>query len=145
MKIVVRVPNWIGDAIFALPALNSLRAAFPGAEIWLAGAPWAGDLMSGGAFDANRVCAHLSDDALTSVVVDLCTEGAGKGKEKEHFAAALKAWRLDLCRRRLQELKGEMAEAAAGGDEQKANELYRRRHELQKEVELLKRHRDLMK
>jgi heptosyltransferase-2 len=55
MKIVVRVPNWIGDVIFALPALDSLRAAFPGAEIWLAGAPWAGDLLSGGAFDGRAI------------------------------------------------------------------------------------------
>lgn len=55
MKIVVRVPNWIGDAIFALPTLDSLRAAFPGAEVWLAGAAWTADLMSGSAFEGRII------------------------------------------------------------------------------------------
>lgn len=47
MRIVVRVPNWIGDVMFALPALESLKANYPGAEIWLAGAPWVRDLLAG--------------------------------------------------------------------------------------------------
>jgi heptosyltransferase-2 len=47
MRIVVRVPNWIGDVMFSLPALESLRANYPGAEIWLAGAPWLRDLLAG--------------------------------------------------------------------------------------------------
>jgi len=55
MKIVVRVPNWIGDVILALPALDSLAAAFPGAEIWTAGAPWAGELLADGPFGGRFV------------------------------------------------------------------------------------------
>jgi heptosyltransferase-2 len=47
MRIVVRVPNWIGDVMFALPALESLQENYPGAEIWLAGAPWVRDLLAG--------------------------------------------------------------------------------------------------
>ena len=47
MRIVVRVPNWIGDVMFALPALESLKANYPGAEIRLAGAPWVSDLLAG--------------------------------------------------------------------------------------------------
>ena len=50
MRIIVRVPNWIGDVIFSLPALESLRANYPGAEIWLAGAPWVRDLLAGDAW-----------------------------------------------------------------------------------------------
>jgi heptosyltransferase-2 len=54
MKIVVRVPNWIGDVIFALPVLESLKTDFPGAEIWLAAQNSVKDIFSGGEF-AERV------------------------------------------------------------------------------------------
>lgn len=45
MKIVVRTPNWIGDAILALPAIESLKKNFPQAEIWLAANDWVRDLF----------------------------------------------------------------------------------------------------
>jgi heptosyltransferase-2 len=35
-RLVVRSPNWLGDAIMALPALEAVRAAFPGMEIAIA-------------------------------------------------------------------------------------------------------------
>jgi heptosyltransferase-2 len=35
-RLVVRAPNWLGDAVMALPALESLRAALPGAHITIA-------------------------------------------------------------------------------------------------------------
>ena len=40
MKIVVRAPNWIGDAILSMPALDSLRKNFPDAEIWITASSW---------------------------------------------------------------------------------------------------------
>ena len=54
MKIVVRIPNWIGDVFFALPALESLKASFPEADIWLAASPWAKDLFVNGEY-ADRI------------------------------------------------------------------------------------------
>lgn len=36
MKIVVRVPNWIGDCILSLPTLESLKKNFSRAQIWIA-------------------------------------------------------------------------------------------------------------
>jgi lipopolysaccharide heptosyltransferase II len=39
-RIVVRLPNWLGDTVMAVPALRSLRAAFPRATFIAAG-PWA--------------------------------------------------------------------------------------------------------
>ena len=36
MKIVVRAPNWIGDSILSLPALESLKRNFSQAQIWIA-------------------------------------------------------------------------------------------------------------
>jgi heptosyltransferase-2 len=47
MNIVVRTPNWMGDILFSLPALNSLRANFPDAGTWLAGPDWMPALLSG--------------------------------------------------------------------------------------------------
>ncbi|CAM2008875.1 lipopolysaccharide heptosyltransferase II [Acanthopleuribacter pedis] len=44
-KIAVRVPNWIGDVIMAVPALEQLRAAYPDAEIIAVARPWVKDLL----------------------------------------------------------------------------------------------------
>jgi len=41
----VRLPNWVGDACMALPALRELEAR--GAVLSLVGRGWAGDLLSG--------------------------------------------------------------------------------------------------
>jgi heptosyltransferase-2 len=48
MKLVVRMPNWIGDAVMALPVLESLLASGPDIEVWAAGEPWVGDLIPAG-------------------------------------------------------------------------------------------------
>ena len=56
MKIVVRIPNWIGDVLFALPALESFKAALPEAEIWLAADPRVKDLFAAGEY-ADRIVA----------------------------------------------------------------------------------------
>ena len=39
VKIAVRLPNWLGDTVMAVPAIRSLRATFPDARVLLAG-PW---------------------------------------------------------------------------------------------------------
>jgi len=38
-RIVVLAPNWLGDAVMALPALEAVRQAFAGRTIVLAGLP----------------------------------------------------------------------------------------------------------
>ena len=38
-RIVVRMPNWLGDAVMALPAVRSVRAAFPQASLAVAALP----------------------------------------------------------------------------------------------------------
>ncbi len=45
-KILVRVPNWIGDAVMSTPALGAIRAAFPSWEIVLAANSVVCELMS---------------------------------------------------------------------------------------------------
>lgn len=43
-KILVRATNWIGDAVLSLPALETLRGAFPLAEIVVVAKPWVSQL-----------------------------------------------------------------------------------------------------
>jgi len=44
-KILLRTPNWIGDAVMCLPALRALRRALPDAELVLVARPWVLDLF----------------------------------------------------------------------------------------------------
>jgi heptosyltransferase II len=39
-RVIVRLPNWLGDTVMAVPALRALRAGWPDARILAAG-PWA--------------------------------------------------------------------------------------------------------
>lgn len=45
MKIIIRMPNWLGDAVLALPALRAVIKNFPGSEIWIAVTPRSLELM----------------------------------------------------------------------------------------------------
>ncbi len=52
-RILVRLPNWVGDAVMATPALRSLRAAYPEAWIGVEGRPALAGLLAGlPSFDA---------------------------------------------------------------------------------------------
>ncbi|HOI84192.1 MAG TPA: lipopolysaccharide heptosyltransferase II, partial [Campylobacterales bacterium] len=47
MKILVRLPNWLGDAVMATPVLESLKASYPDALFTLVGTPVALSLFEG--------------------------------------------------------------------------------------------------
>jgi len=49
-SLIVRLPNWLGDTVMAVPALRALREAYPGARAALAG-PWAPLLVGQGLAD----------------------------------------------------------------------------------------------
>lgn len=48
--IVVRAPNWVGDAVLSIPALKSLRQRFPSARITLLARAWVAGLFQSSAF-----------------------------------------------------------------------------------------------
>ena len=48
--VIVRLPNWLGDTVMALPAVRALRAGLPEARLLLAG-PWAPLLTRQGVAD----------------------------------------------------------------------------------------------
>jgi heptosyltransferase-2 len=50
VKIAVRLPNWLGDTVMAVPAIRALRETFPDAPVLLAG-PWVGLLAGQGLGD----------------------------------------------------------------------------------------------
>ncbi|MBI3398707.1 MAG: lipopolysaccharide heptosyltransferase II [Deltaproteobacteria bacterium] len=39
-NILVRAPNWIGDAVLCLPSIDALRSVYPSAEITVLAKPW---------------------------------------------------------------------------------------------------------
>ena len=45
MKIIVRAPNWIGDSVLALPAIQSLSQNLPEAQFWVATKEWVRDIF----------------------------------------------------------------------------------------------------
>jgi len=61
-NIVVRVPNWIGDAVMCLPALMDLRDHFPHAKITILARPTIGEMLSGHpGVDEVMIYAHQSE------------------------------------------------------------------------------------
>src|SRR5260370_31476159 len=54
MKILVRAPNWVGDAVMAIPALEAIRRTQASAEIAILARPSVADLYRDQPF-ANRI------------------------------------------------------------------------------------------
>lgn len=50
MRVLVRLPNWLGDTVMAVPALRAVRQGWPDAAVLLAG-PWAHVLAGHGLAD----------------------------------------------------------------------------------------------
>jgi len=49
-KILIRGPNWVGDAVLAIPAMKAVRHHFPNAEITLLVRPWVAGLFTSAPF-----------------------------------------------------------------------------------------------
>ncbi|MEJ5367472.1 MAG: lipopolysaccharide heptosyltransferase II [Bryobacteraceae bacterium] len=49
-RILIRAPNWVGDAILSLPAVEAVRARFPKAHIAILARPWVADIYNFGDF-----------------------------------------------------------------------------------------------
>jgi heptosyltransferase-2 len=54
MKILVRAPNWVGDAVMAIPALEAIRKTHSSDEICVLARPAVADLLAGQPF-ADRI------------------------------------------------------------------------------------------
>ena len=104
--ILVRLPNWLGDTVMALPALHGLRASLPRARIILVGR-WASLLEGQAVADAvlpyprdrgarSRLAAALRDSRPDTAVVWLrawCDQGRRMGLAAlEPFYKTLENW-----------------------------------------------------
>lgn len=49
-KILVRAPNWIGDAVLCLPAIEVIKSAYPQAEITVLARPWVSPVFLNSSF-----------------------------------------------------------------------------------------------
>ena len=47
-RVVVRPPNWLGDAVMALPALTAVRRHFAGSDLTVAASPAVAGLFRDG-------------------------------------------------------------------------------------------------
>ncbi|MHC4561352.1 MAG: lipopolysaccharide heptosyltransferase II [Planctomycetota bacterium] len=81
-NVLIHVPNWVGDAVMATPALLAIRTRFADARITLLGREIALDVLEG---------AGLADDTIDSAV-------AGKGAGRiTRLASILRERRFDLA------------------------------------------------
>jgi len=71
VNIAVRLPNWLGDTVMAVPALAAVRAAWPEARVLAAG-PWA---------------ALLSEQGLADVLADYPRTWRGRLRAADTVAA----------------------------------------------------------
>src|ERR1700730_6337931 len=84
MKILVRAPNWVGDAVMAIPALEAIRRAHAAADVAILARPAVADLYRDQPF-ANRILEY---------------ENSGRHKGwwgREKRVGALRRERFDLA------------------------------------------------
>ncbi len=83
MKILVRATNWVGDAILSLPALRTVRAKWPDADLSILARPYVAEIYSG-----QQLADHL---------VPYDARGKHRGwLGRERMAHELRASRFDL-------------------------------------------------
>jgi len=78
-RVLVRLPNWLGDVLMARPLLFGLRAALPGAALWCVGPAGAMELLRG--------------DGTAEDWLGWPAAGAARGA----LLARLRSWRADLA------------------------------------------------
>src|SRR6187401_765454 len=49
-KILLRGPNWVGDAVLAIPTMKAIRETFPNADITLLVRPWVAGVFTSAPF-----------------------------------------------------------------------------------------------
>lgn len=105
MKILIRAPNWIGDAVMAIPALEALRRARPQDEICVLSRPAITDLFAGQPF-ADRLLAfdfrghHRGWLGREKLAGELRKEKFGAALLLQNaFEAAWLAWRAGIPER----------------------------------------------
>lgn len=66
-RVVVRVPNWIGDVIHSLPALEAVQRHFPQAELTVVARGQVGALIYGYSVVVNEIEGKGADRRLGGI------------------------------------------------------------------------------
>ncbi len=105
MKILVRAPNWIGDAVMTIPAIEAVRRARSSDEICILARPAIADLFAGQPF-ANRIMAfdfrgrHRGWLGRAKLISELRKEKFDAALLLQNaFEAAWLAWRVGIPER----------------------------------------------
>ncbi|SRR6266571_2682552 len=94
-RVVIRAPNWLGDAVLSLPAVRDVRRNFPGARVEVLARPWVAPLYGAvGEVDAVRESRGVRADADA-------LRGAFDAAVllPNSFASALSVWRAAIPER----------------------------------------------
>lgn len=67
-QIMVRVPNWVGDVVMALPALRELRRIFANAQITLVARPWVAGLFEGEGLADKLISVHDGQSVFQTAI-----------------------------------------------------------------------------
>lgn len=84
MKILVRAPNWIGDAVMSLPALRAIRESRPDSEIAVLAKPWVAALYD-------------REGSINRIIPLKGASGARDWKAKRNAIRLLRRERFDLA------------------------------------------------
>jgi heptosyltransferase-2 len=105
MKILVRAPNWVGDAVMAIPAMEAIRRARAVDEICILARPAVADLFSGQSF-GNRTIRydfrgnHRGWLGREKLIAELRSEKFDEAVLLQNaFEAAWLAWRAGIPER----------------------------------------------
>ncbi|HKQ57254.1 MAG TPA: hypothetical protein VJY35_05250, partial [Candidatus Eisenbacteria bacterium] len=82
-RILIRIPNWLGDALMARPLLHAVRRAHPRADIRAVGPRPLLDL--------------LREDAQLDGIDPWPPKGAGARAARAALASGLSSWRPDVA------------------------------------------------
>lgn len=88
MKVMIRAPNWVGDAVMAVPALGELRRIFANAEITLVAREWVAGLFEGEGL-ADRVTVPCDGRGPTTKAWGFFRDARRLRKESFDFAVLL--------------------------------------------------------
>lgn len=94
-RIAVLRANSIGDYLFAVPALDALRAAYPGAEITLLGRAWHAQLVPGRPGPVDEVV--VVPPARGVSLPDTADPDPADGPALDAFFAAMRRRRFDVA------------------------------------------------
>jgi heptosyltransferase-2 len=84
VKLLVRAPNWVGDAVLSLPALRALRRAFPEAHLAVLARAWVAPL-------------YRRESAVDEVLLHTAAPGPGDWRGKWRLARALRSQGFDCA------------------------------------------------